>query len=344
MIKKLRGILIKNRLWIIIIITLNFIFGVLLWLANDKAFIYIFPTMIIGSLILYFATTVILYKNDSKREEAIISFLNDPTKDKENEIISLFHYEEVKVIKNIGEVLREKQNTIITYKQGINEYEEYIEAWAHEIKTPLGLMTFILDNRKEEISEVAYKRLQYARTKMQEDIDRMLYYARLKSTFNDYFFKDILLKEICTEVIEEYKIILQEKGINVILNIEDYKVLSDKRGLEFIIRQIISNSIKYINIELSNPQIFITSEETEKNVRLNIRDNGIGVKAYDLPFIFEKGFTGEIGEKRKNSTGMGLYLAKQVAEGLKVDLEINDNCTDGFEISLLFPKVNNRIT
>ncbi|MEN8435391.1 sensor histidine kinase [Clostridium septicum] len=339
MIRKLKGIFQKNRLWIIVIFTLNFIFGVLLWLSNDKAFIYIFPTMIIGSLILYCATAFSIYKNDLKREQAIRRFLDEPTKDVENEIISLFNYQEVEVIKDIGEILRQNQNTINTHKRGIDEYEEYIEAWAHEIKTPLGLMTFVLDNRKEEISPIVYKRLQYVRTKMQEDIERMLYYARLKSTFNDYFFKELSLKESCIEVIEEYKVILQEKSIDVILDIGDYKVLSDKRGIQFIIRQIISNSVKYKNIEISDPHIVITSYENEKNIILTIRDNGIGVKEYDVPFIFEKAFTGEIGEQRKNSTGMGLYLAKQMAKNLKITLEVNNNYTHGFEISLLFPKV-----
>lgn len=339
MIRKLKGIFQKNRLWIIVIFTLNFIFGVLLWLSNDKAFIYIFPTMIIGSLILYCATAFSIYKNDLKREQSIRRFLDEPTKDVENEIISLFNYQEVEVIKDIGEILRQNQNTINTHKRGIDEYEEYIEAWAHEIKTPLGLMTFVLDNRKEEISPIVYKRLQYVRTKMQEDIERMLYYARLKSTFNDYFFKELSLKESCIEVIEEYKVILQEKSIDVILDIGDYKVLSDKRGIQFIIRQIISNSVKYKNIEISDPHIVITSYENEKNIILTIRDNGIGVKEYDVPFIFEKAFTGEIGEQRKNSTGMGLYLAKQMAKNLKITLEVNNNYTHGFEISLLFPKV-----
>ncbi|GAA0180452.1 sensor histidine kinase [Clostridium sediminicola] len=339
MIKRLRGVFEKNRLWFVVILTLNFIFGGLLWLSNDKAFIYIFPTMVIGSLILYCATAFSIYKKDLKIEQAISRFLDEPTKDMENEIITLFHFEEAQAIKDVGKILRQNQNTINIHKQGIDEYEEYIEAWAHEIKTPLGLMTFVLDNRKEEISPVVYKRLQYVRTKMQEDIERMLYYARLKSTCNDYFFKELSLKESCIEVIEEYKVILQEKGIDVILDIEDYKVLSDKRGIQFIIRQIISNSVKYKNIEVSDPQIVITSDENEKNLNLTIRDDGIGVKAYDLPFIFEKGFTGEIGEQRKNSTGMGLYLAKQVAESLKVGLEVNDNYIAGFEISLVFPKV-----
>lgn len=341
MIKMLRGIFEKNRIWIIVILILNLIFGGLLWLVNDKAFLYIFPTMIIGSLILYCAIAAIIYKKDIKKKEAIDSFLYEPTKDMENEIISLFHNEEAEVIKNIGEILRENKITINNHKQGIDEYEEYIEAWAHEIKTPLGLMTFVLDNRKEEISPVVYKRLEYSRTKMQENIERMLYYARLKSANNDYFFKELSLKESCIEVIEEYKVILHEQNIDVIFDINDYSVVSDKRGIQFIIRQIISNAVKYKNIEESKPYIVINSDENEKNISLTIRDNGIGVKAYDLPFIFEKGFTGEIGEQRKNSTGMGLYLAKQVAESLKIKLDVSEKYIGGFEISLIFPKVDN---
>lgn len=339
MIKKIRGILIKNRLWIIVILILNFIFGGLLWLSNDKAFRYIFPTMIIGSMILYCAIAFILYKNDLKREDAIYNYLNEPTINNENQIIKLFNHEEANVIRKIGGILRENQSTINTYKQGIDEYEEYVEAWAHEIKTPLGLMTFVLDNRKDEISQVAYKRLQYVRTKMQEDIERMLYYARLKSTCKDYFLKELSLNDSCAEVIEEYKVILQEKGIDVSLDVGDCKVVSDKRGMQFIIRQIISNAIKYTDVEETEAKIVITSVENEKYIKLNIRDNGIGVKPYDLPFIFEKGFTGMIGEQRKNSTGMGLYLAKQVSEGLKIKLELNEKYTEGFQIALIFLKI-----
>ena len=339
MLKRLKVIFEKNKLWIISICILNFIFGILLWLSNDKAFIYIFPTMIIGSLILYFTIAFIIFKKDLKREEAINSFLNEPNKDNENQIINLFNNEEAKVIRNIGEILRENQDTIKRQNQGINEYKEYIEAWAHEIKNPLGLMSFVLGSRREELPTIVYKRLEYSRSKMQDDIERMLYYARLKSARNDYFFRELSLENICTDVIDEYKILLQEYEINVILDIMDYHVVTDKKGVQFILKQIISNAIKYKNTEINNSQIRIYSKEDDKNIRLIIRDNGIGVKEYDLPFIFDKAFTGEIGEQRKNSTGMGLYLAKQVSESLKITLEPTEDYKNGFEISIVFPKV-----
>lgn len=339
MIKTLTEILKKYRLWIIVIIILNIIFGFLLWLVDGKEFRYLFPTMVLGSLLLYFIIALIIYKRDLEKQEAILSFLEEPIISKEKEIIGLFSENEKKVIEKIGKIIRENQATIKSQNRNIDEYKEYIEAWAHEIKTPLGLMTFVLDNRREEISPVIYNRLEYARTKMQEDIERMLYYARLKAARNDYFFRELSLKTLCYEVLEEYEILLQEQGIKVIVELEDFNVVSDKKGIQFIIRQVISNAIKYKKPNEICPHIFISSQENKKSISLIIRDNGIGVKAYDLPLIFEKGFTGELGEQRKNSTGMGLYLAGQVAENLKITLKVSEDYTDGFEISLVFPRV-----
>ena len=149
------------------------------------------------------------------------------------------------------------------------------------------------------------------------------------------------MKNICIDVVQEYEKSLQEYGINVILDIKDYNVVTDKKGVQFILKQIISNAIKYKNNECNNPHIKIYTKEDDKNIRLVVRDNGIGVKEYDLPFIFDKGFTGEIGEQRKNSTGIGLYLAKKVSEKLKIYLEVTESYKNGFEITLVFQKISN---
>lgn len=53
-----------------------------------------------------------------------------------------------------------------------------------------------------------------------------------------------------------------------------------------------------------------------------------------MPHLFEKGFTGDSGNTRKKSTGMGLYLVKQLADALKIDIEVRSDWTKGFEINL----------
>ena len=340
MIRDFKNTLENNIIWISAIVILNFVFGFLLWLVNDEAFIYIFPTMILGSLIIFSFTFIIIYKKNVERKKAIYKFLNTYSKDVEDEILPLFNNGEKELIRHIGKILNDNENTIHNYKKGIYEHEEYIESWAHEMKTPLALITFVLDNRKNELSPIVYKRLEYATIQMQENIERMLYYSRLKASNSDYFFENLSLKSTCIDVLEEYQITLKEHGIHLIENIKEHNILSDRRGLQFIIRQLVSNSIKYRNIEIENSYLDISSYKDEKNIILSIKDNGIGIKSYDLPFIFEKGFTGDIGKQRKNSTGIGLYLAKEVATNLNIKLKVNDKYTNGFEILIIFPMIS----
>lgn len=340
MIRNLVQIFSKYKIWLVVISTLNIMFGVFLWLIDAKGFIYIFPTTILGSIMLYSFVGFRVYNIDKRKKEAILDFIENPEFNQEELCLSFSSSKEEKeMIHIIGEKLREKNDLIKQQDLNLKEYEEYIEKWAHEIKTPLALMTFVLDNRKEEISLPTYQRLEYARTKMQEDIERMLYYARVKSDHLDYIFTDILLDEICRDVIEEYKILIDEQKISINNNVKKIQVFSDKKGLSFLLRQVLSNSIKYKEIGESNSFITMYTKVNEKSgdIILTIRDNGIGVKSYDFPFLFDKGFTGDAGQQRKQSTGMGLYLAKQVADNLKIKVEVSQEYKDGFEISLLFP-------
>lgn len=73
---------------------------------------------------------------------------------------------------------------------------------------------------------------------------------------------------------------------------------------------------------------------------MSVRDNGVGIKACDLPYVFEKGFTGDSGDRRKKATGMGLYLAKEMAHDLNVELDVSsDEAAGGCEIKVYFPVV-----
>ena len=179
------------------------------------------------------------------------------------------------------------------------------------------------------------------RTNIEENVERMLYYARIKNVCTDYVFEKVSLSYICGELLCGYENLLKEQKIRVINEVEDLNVLSDRKGLSFLIRQAVSNSVKYARqkTEASFLKLYTERDAESGDVTLAVRDNGIGVKPYDLPFIFEKGFTGDTKEKRKNSTGMGLYLAKQTADSLGIQIEIPKDYTEGFEIIFRFCKV-----
>lgn len=340
--KKLTEVLSKYKVWLTALLAFNILYGFLLWLIGGDELIWLIPVMLLGSMGIYLVTGFMMHRSETRKIKAIMNFLEQPEVPMEEAALTLCVGGERQVIQMMGELLRENNGKILQQEAGILEYEEYIESWAHEIKTPLALMTFILDNRRDEFSPAVYQRLEYARTKMQENVERMLYYARLKSANTDYLFERLSLPQICGEVIAEYDILLQEQRIRVENQISDVQVIADRKGLDFCIRQVLSNAIKYMKPEDSDRRIWMVSEKNADSgeIILSIRDNGMGVKSYDLPFIFDKGFTGDRGAAGKGATGMGLYLARLVAAHMKVKVEVFEEYQEGFEIRFIFPKVN----
>lgn len=157
----------------------------------------------------------------------------------------------------------------------LRDYEEYVEGWAHEAKTPLSLLTMLLDNRNDEISPSLQAKLDYVRSQLQEDVTQMLYYARLKSSTKDYRFEDVNLNDCLGEVLEDYAPLLEEKQFVILNKLQSETVYTDRRGLQFMLGQIVSNAIKYSS---DSPMLTISMIHSETADILSVEDNGIGVK------------------------------------------------------------------
>lgn len=338
----IRTAILKYRLWFVVLLGFNVLYGLCLWLEDASGFRELAFLLLLGTAGIYIVTCFIIGKREFAKNRAISDFLEQPDNAELAAAAAGFCVgDEQAVLRYAGSILQEKDERLREQNLNMHEYQEYIEAWAHEIKMPLALMTFAMDNRRDECSNELYGKLEYARTRMQEDVERMLYYARMKNAGTDYQFTSVQLAEACREVLEEYAFLLQEQSIDVIDEMEDVTVTADRKGLAFCIRQIVSNAVKYIKPEADERLIrFMTGRDASSgDIFLAVRDNGRGVKAYDLPFIFDKGFTGDRGEANRSSTGMGLYLARQVAVQMNVRIEAMETCEEGFEIRLYFPKL-----
>ena len=121
------------------------------------------------------------------------------------------------------------------------------------------------------------------------------------------------------------------------------KCYTDEKWLEFILNQIITNSIKYRND--NNAVIKITGIQNKENIILKIKDNGIGIKKSEIDRIFDKGFTGTNGRNQTKSTGIGLYLCKRLCEGIGMEIDANSKENEYTEIVIIIPrakKINNQ--
>lgn len=224
---------------------------------------------------------------------------------------------------------------IKSYKNNINDFKEYIEMWIHEVKIPISSLTLMYHNHKEEIDKKYKEQVRI----LDNYIDQVLYYVRSENAEKDYLIRETRLDKIINKVALKNKDNLLEEKIDLEVDVENIEVLTDSKWLEFILNQIINNSIKYKNKKVSS-YIKITAQSDKNKIILNIYDNGIGIPKSDLNKVFEKTFTGENGRGKSKSTGMGLYIAKKLCQKLGATIEINSQVLEYTCVKITFPKNN----
>lgn len=323
--------------WLLLLFCIDAFAALLLWIANVQAFYAMTAVIVLATVLLFSLVCFMIVHRERKKEQAFHAFLYNPDEYHEEILLELVSVAEQESIRLLGKTLRDKQLAYAEQETQLADYEEYVESWAHETKTPLSLLTLLLDNHRDELPQSISFKLDYIRNQMQESVDQMLFYARLKSARKDYLFEHIPLRACIEDLLEDYGPLLEEKQFQIQLNLSsDAVVYSDRRALYFLLGQMISNSIKYCG---EDPELCFSALQRDDAYVLSIKDNGIGVRSCDLPYIFEKGFTGDSGEGRKKATGMGLYLAKETAKELNVILNVNSEWGQGFEIQISFPIV-----
>ena len=322
--------------WLGLLLGVDALAALLLWLADARAFAAMAAVIVLATVFLFAGVCAVLCARAKRREQAFTAFLATPDAAHEQALCRLLSPAESQSVHLLGETLRAQQQTIAQLQAQMDDYENYVELWAHEVKTPLALLTLVLDNRRDTLPEAVGFKLDYARNRMQAFIDQMLYYARLRGARRDYRFERLTLRSCIDEVLDDYRPLLEEKGFRVEIRLADETVFTDRRGLCFLLGQVVSNSVKYA---LEKPVLTFSLENGGTATVLSIRDNGPGVRACDLPYVFEKGFTGDSGHEKNKATGMGLYLAREVAKDLGLTLTAASDWGAWFEVRVSFPVV-----
>lgn len=327
--------------WAILLLITDLTFVFTTWLLNPGELKSVGVFLLLFTVLIISIGSFLERRSRQKAARAIQNFLDDPNETTKQRLLAatdVFWHSAINALYN----QLESQSAMINEKQmDLQNYREYIEAWTHEIKTPLSLATLVLDNHKDEMSPYVYSRLSYVRHQTSEDVDRILYYARLQADHVDYKFTKLHLDECVQEVVSDFKVLAEERNVDFQFSLLPLEVVSDKRVLSFMISQLISNAVKYAASEEGMIEVLIWKEEgTEARIHLSVRDNGDCVPPEDAPFIFDKGFTGNHPD-RQNATGMGLFFVKKYAEAMSVEvkLETSDPAVRGFGIELIFPCV-----
>lgn len=166
-------------------------------------------------------------------------------------------------------------------------------------------------------------------------MEQVLYYSKSDNVAKDYIIRELNLKDVVNKVIKRNYRDFINKNIKVEIDEINDTVYSDSKWIEFILNQIIGNSIKYINSK--DRLLKINSTRIENSVVLTIQDNGVGIVNADINRVFEKGFTGTNGRIFGKGTGIGLYLCKKLCNKLGIGLVLESKVDFGTTVKIIFP-------
>ncbi|RDW18062.1 histidine kinase [Oceanobacillus arenosus] len=227
-----------------------------------------------------------------------------------------------------------------SYRQEINHYlidveqeKDELLTWIHEVKTPLTTIQLMIDRIENQVLK---SQLMIEWLRIHLLLDQQLHLKRIPFMKNDLFVEKVDLESLVFNEIKALQSWCFEKGLGFDVSFKVTEVLSDAKWLGFIIRQLLTNAIKYSE----NADIEIHSFISDGITQLRIHDAGRGIDAKDLSRIFDKGFTSTTNHKDGVSTGMGLYLTKKVATELNIHIDVESKLNEGTTFTLIFAKKN----
>lgn len=200
-------------------------------------------------------------------------------------------------------------------------YRDYVERWIHEIKTPLTACSLILANGGDP------GKLKAELRRADNLTESILYYARMRTLEKDTQIKRFSVAAVIEEAVKSQMELMIASKIRVETR-GDFEVYSDSKTLCFILKQLLINAAKYC------PGCLVTL--TAADGTITVEDNGIGIPPHEIRRVTERGFTGTNGRKLGGSTGMGLYIARQLCEKLDIDLQIESVQGSFTKIALSF--------
>jgi len=321
------GTFLKNKIDFII---LNFIVAILnismLYIVNSSSFFVLFvPVLYLFGC--FFVLFIEYFRKNSYYFDLQKTIDELDQKCLLSEIIEKPNFIEGQILYDILKISDKDMNDkIAEHRISSAEYREYIELWVHEIKTPIAGALLIGENSGNAALTDTLQRID-------RYVEQALFYSRSNTVEKDFLIKKVVLTEpINTILRKNAKFIIENK---ISMNIKDIEniVFTDTKWLEFILWQILDNSIKYKSTEIK-----IYSEQNPNSVSLYICDNGIGIPKQDVNRVFEKGFTGENGRNHAKSTGLGLYLCKKLCLKLGLNISLKSEQNVGTIIEIVLPK------
>ena len=332
----------RNYIWILMIVTMSCIHLLYMYLIGARKQDLVYAAVLDAILLLI--TVLVGFFRYSSKVKALSNALKRPVEEQAqlpeatDDVEILYH----RLLENQS-IARSESESSAAIRQ--SQMRDYYSMWVHQIKTPISAMKLLLEVEREELGQLICddEQSQYLLSdnmdsfedelfRIEEYVSMALQYQRVSSTENDFVLEKVSVDGVIRDTIKKYAKIMIRRHIGINYSGTGQDVYTDGKWLAFMLEQILSNAIKY------TPQGVVTIETAEEKTGffITIKDTGIGIKAEDLPRVFEKGYTGYNGHADKKATGIGLYLCRQMADKLGHTIRMESEIGKGTKVWIGF--------
>ena len=240
----------------------------------------------------------------------------------------------------LQETVQCRTEEIRSLREENREQRDYVSRWIHEVKVPLAALE-LMNGRNQD--EALQKGMRQETERIRGLLRTMLMYGKMGSMENDIQYAKVSLADVVKEAVKGQSYFLIHKNFHVEMELGGCTVYTDRRWLVYILDQITANAVKYRKSpeeysDGSTPGLLFRAEQSSPDeTLLTVEDNGRGVAWEELPWLFERGYTGgNIRSGDYKSTGMGLYFAGEAANRLGIGLTVDSDEGKWTRITLRF--------
>lgn len=226
---------------------------------------------------------------------------------------------------------REYQEQLNSHVQRLDQHIVFMNRWVHQMKTPISVIQLTV----QELDDEAASSIQEELERLRRGLELVIYTSRLDRFEDDFHVQPLGLRKLVSQAVSENRRLFIRRGIQVDIGVkEDLSIYSDAKWLMFMLTQILTNAVNYT--AGSGKKVTVSARRSGEATILDITDQGIGILPEDLRRVFNPYFTGERGRQYHESTGMGLYLVREICARLGHRVELESTPGEGTTLRLIF--------
>ncbi|MCK4496173.1 MAG: hypothetical protein KAU91_07465, partial [Candidatus Aminicenantes bacterium] len=220
---------------------------------------------------------------------------------------------------------------------------DFVSSVSHEFKTPITSIKALIERLQQGKVKSSHKKKEYYSV-ISQDADKLsslvrniLDFSKVEEGRSEYIFQETDVAQLVEDEIENFERDKIYAGIKIDLQISPNipRIYVDRESFSLALNNLLENAVKF---SLGKKEIFVKVTKDAENVRVDVKDKGMGIPSGEVDKIFDKFYQGKTAAQQSiRGTGLGLTLVKHVMDAHEGKVLVKSKIGQGSTFSLVFP-------